>query len=76
MPIFKVRHVDGSLHQVTAQRLSSSAGNLHFESLRGGSWVSCLTVASDDVDEVRQRVTELNGSHRWGPARVTDRRGA
>jgi hypothetical protein len=73
MPVYNITHIDGSQQQFRALRLSRHHDRIHFEDRRAGTWVTSLTLPTDDVADVRQRVTELNGFRRWGTARVIDR---
>jgi hypothetical protein len=69
---YKVRYVDCREHQVVAQRLSMDDDSTTFEVRREGNWQKLAQVANSDVETVRQRITEINGSFRWvsaGPAR-------
>jgi hypothetical protein len=54
---------------VIAQRLSTDDERTTFEVRREGSWQRLAQVANSDVETVRQRITETNGSFRWVTAR-------
>lgn len=69
MARYKVRYVDGREREVTAQRLSAEHDCTTFEIRRGGRWHELAQVANRDVETVRQRITEVNGSFRWITAR-------
>ena len=69
MATYKVRYVDGREHEVIAQRLSTDHDCTTFEVRREGSWQKLTQVANSEVETVRQRITETNGSFRWVTAR-------
>ena len=69
MATYKVRYVDGREHEVIAQRLSTDHDCMTFEVRREGNWQKLAQVANRDVETVRQRITEANGSFRWVTAR-------
>ena len=69
MATYKVRYVDGREHEVIAQRVSTDRDCTTFETRREGSWQQLAQVANRDVETVRQRITETNGSFRWVTAR-------
>ena len=71
MATYRVRYVDGREHEVIAQRLSTDHDCTTFEVRREGSWHQLDQIANSDVETVRQRVTENNGSIRWVTARPT-----
>jgi len=66
---YKVRYVDGREHEVIAQRLLTDPDCTTFEVRREGNWQKLAQVANSDVETVRQRITETNGSFRWVTAR-------
>jgi hypothetical protein len=68
---YKVRYVDGREHEVIAQRVSADHDCTTFEVRREGSWQKLAEVPNSDVETVRQRITETNGSFRWVTARPT-----
>jgi hypothetical protein len=66
---YKAWYVDGREREVIAQRLSTDHDCTTFEIRREGSWQKLAQVANRDVETVRQRITEANGSFRWVTAR-------
>lgn len=72
MPHFRVEMIDGSERAVEAQRMTHGRDRVVFEYRAPEAWTSWTTVlelSADQVAEVRRRVTENNGTHRWIRAR-------
>lgn len=69
MTVFRVRCTDGSECEMKAQRVSASENRTYFEARRDGAWVTLTAIDNETIEEVRRRVTELNGNVRWVRAR-------
>jgi hypothetical protein len=66
---FKVLYVDGQEREVVAQRVRADHERTTFEVRQDGTWRKLAEVPNSDVDTVRRRITETNGSYRWVTAR-------
>jgi hypothetical protein len=71
VPMFKVRCSDGTEMDVQAQRFTATTQGLRFERRAGRDWVRLLELPSTEVDKVRRRFVETDGSYRWVDARPT-----
>jgi hypothetical protein len=66
---FKVLYVDGGEREVVAQRMRADSDSTTFEVRRDGGWQKLAELPSSDVDTVRRRIIEGNGTFRWVTAR-------
>jgi hypothetical protein len=79
VPYFRIDLVDGTSEQAKALRVLRDVDQTVLEGRRDGQWVPELTVPTDRVVAVYQRLTELNGAWRWvlvNPGRALGRRHA
>lgn len=68
MPHFQVEMVDGTRKNIEAQRMTHSGDRVVFEHRPREAWTdwtAVFEVSATEVAEIRRRVTEHNGSHRW-----------
>lgn len=65
MPHFRIDLVDGTSQRSEALRVMRSVDYTVLEGRQDGDWVAKLTVPTNQVVAVYQRLTERNGAWQW-----------